>query len=222
MKRAPRSRVLGFRVAYGAGAARRAGQDHQVLARAASRRSDAGRAARRSARARCCCTASRSRAVLRDAPVKPWLAASIAGDLNDIAATFARPRRAAGRRGAEDRRGRGRLGALLHRLARSLAPRRERPAARAPARARHRPPHVGPGARAPRRRARRVRARHAGLRRRPPALRAATASADARATLARGASTRSSRLGVERPHVAGNSLGGWVALSWRSRVARAR
>ena len=49
-------------------------------------------------------------AVLREQPLAPWLAVSIGGDLSDIASTFAVARRPAGRRGAEDGRGRGRLG----------------------------------------------------------------------------------------------------------------
>ena len=49
-------------------------------------------------------------AVLSGADVRPWLAVSIAGDLSDIAATAAGPRRAAVGLGAEDGGRRGRLG----------------------------------------------------------------------------------------------------------------
>ncbi len=60
---------------------------------------------------------------LRGAPLRPWLAVSVAGDLSDIADHRGEPRRPARQGGREDARGRRRLGRDQRRARRRRGPR---------------------------------------------------------------------------------------------------
>ena len=218
MKRAA-SGVLGFRVAYGA--ALLVAPD-KITKSWLGPLDDASRVALRGARrARDRrCTRWRSSRCSSDAPVQPLLAASIAGDLNDIVATAlgrgglpggAAPKTAAVAGGSAA------LTALSSRVRERLGP---------AARARHRPPHVGPGARRlPG--ARRDRGGHAGLRRSRRRCRRRRPVDAARARGARcgssSAATESARRGqlARRLGRAGDGAGGLGAVGHRDRARRA-